>query len=126
MAFLFKSKKNNSSNNNNQQQNSALPAATRNIHTSEGAPSTTPSALNGAKDRESGLSQTPTPSSSYNNSLSSIANPSSPDLRRVRQRADSESQVRLHFFWFLKGKLTSRFLLTANYLYRSNDNLRRL
>lgn len=92
MAFLFKSKKNS----NTQQQNAALPAAARNIHTSEGAPSsTTPSALNGAlKDRESGLSQTPTPSSSYNNSLNSVANPSSPDLKRVRQRADSESQVR--------------------------------
>lgn len=97
MAFLFKSKKNNSNNQQQQQQNSALPAATRNVHTSEGAPSsTTPSALNGVKDRESGLSQTPTPSSSYNNSLSSVANPSSPDLKRVRQRADSESQVRTY------------------------------
>lgn len=92
MAFLFKSKKN-SNNQQQQPQNSALPAATRNVHTSEGAPSTAPSALNGAKDRESGLSQTPTPSSSYNNSLNSVANPSSPDLKRVRQRADSESQV---------------------------------
>lgn len=92
MAFLFKSKKN------QQQQGTALPPATRNVHTSEGAPSASPPALNGSlKDRD-GLSQTPTPSSSYNNSLSSI-NPNSPDQQRLRQRAESESQVSQCIYW---------------------------
>lgn len=86
MAFLFKSKKN--------QQGGALPPATRNVHTSEGAPSNGPSAMtNGVK--EGSFSQTPTPSSSYNNSLNSAASPTSPDPVRPRQRAESESQVSL-------------------------------
>ncbi|KAJ5703449.1 hypothetical protein N7493_011838 [Penicillium malachiteum] len=83
MAFLFKSKKN--------QQGTALPSATRNIHTSEGAPSGN-APVNGAKV-DGSFSQTPTPSSSYNNSLNSAASPSSPDPVRPRQRAESESQV---------------------------------
>lgn len=85
MAFLFKSKKN--------QQGAGLPPATRNIHTSEGAPqATAPGAPNAPKDRE-GSNQTPTPSSSYNNSLNSVNSTNSPDHQRVRQRAESESQV---------------------------------
>ncbi|KAJ5805479.1 uncharacterized protein N7503_003081 [Penicillium pulvis] len=84
MAFLFKSKKNH--------QGGALPPATRNVHTSEGAPSNGPSAMtNGVK--EGSFSQTPTPSSSYNNSLNSAASPTSPDPVRPRQRAESESQT---------------------------------
>ncbi|THC91599.1 hypothetical protein EYZ11_008942 [Aspergillus tanneri] len=86
MAFLFKSKKN--------QQNSTLPPATRNVHTSEGplphAPAATP---NGTKEREGGNPQSPTPSSSYNNSLNSVNSTSSPDQQRMRQRAESESQT---------------------------------
>ncbi|KAJ5751724.1 hypothetical protein N7520_008641 [Penicillium odoratum] len=85
MAFLFKSKKHHQG---------PLPPATRNVHTSEGAPSNGPSAMtnaNGSKDGS--FSQTPTPSSSYNNSLNSAASPNSPDSVRVRQRAESESQV---------------------------------
>jgi hypothetical protein len=81
MAFLFKSKKN--------QQGSGLPPATRNIHTSEGAPSGTPAPLNGPKERE----HTPTPPGSYNNSLNSLSSFNGPDQQRVRQRAESESHV---------------------------------
>ena len=88
MAFLFKSKKN--------QPGTALPAATRSVHTSEGAPSTgTPSITNGSKTEGNAFSQTPTPSSSYNNSLNSATSPTSPDNVKMRQRADSESQVSL-------------------------------
>ncbi|KAJ5933394.1 hypothetical protein N7454_005723 [Penicillium verhagenii] len=87
MAFLFKSKKH--------QQGGPLPPATRNVHTSEGAPSNGPSAMTNGVKGEGSLSQTPTPSSSYNNSLNSAASPTSPDPIRVRQRAESESQVSL-------------------------------
>ncbi|CAL5872695.1 uncharacterized protein PFLUO_LOCUS6962 [Penicillium psychrofluorescens] len=85
MAFLFKSKKNLA--------NQPLPTATRNVHTSEGAPSTGGSMANGVKG-EGSLSQTPTPSSSFNNSLNSASatSPTSPDGAR-RQRAESDSQV---------------------------------
>ncbi|KAL4749710.1 hypothetical protein BDW72DRAFT_213956 [Aspergillus terricola var. indicus] len=84
MAFLFKSKKN--------QQTSGLPPATRNVHTSEGAPAGSGAALNGSKDGVV-TSQTPTPSGSYNNSLNSVTSTNSPEQQRVRQRAESESQV---------------------------------
>ncbi|KAL2801311.1 hypothetical protein BJX66DRAFT_6792 [Aspergillus keveii] len=84
MAFLFKSKKN--------QQASGLPPATRNIHTSEGAPPGSGAVVNGPKDGAV-ISQTPTPSSSYNNSLNSVNSASSPDQQRPRQRAESESQA---------------------------------
>ncbi|PKX98170.1 putative cell polarity protein (Tea1) [Aspergillus novofumigatus IBT 16806] len=86
MAFLFKSKKN--------QQASGLPPATRNVHTSEGAPTvTSPAAPNGAKEQSGGISQTPTPSSSYNNSLNSVNSTNSPEHQRARPRAESESQA---------------------------------
>lgn len=88
MAFLFKSKKN--------QQGTALPPATRNVHTSEGAPSSgtpPPPLSNGSKVEGNAFAQTPTPSSSYNNSLNSAMSPTSPDNARLRQRAESESQV---------------------------------
>ncbi|KAL2810398.1 hypothetical protein BJX63DRAFT_319081 [Aspergillus granulosus] len=81
MAFLFKSKKN--------QQASGLPPATRNIHTSEGAPSGSGAMVNGPKDG----AQTPTPTSSYNNSLNSVHSASSPEQQRLRQRAESDSQA---------------------------------
>lgn len=85
MAFLFKSKKNS--------QGSALPQATRNVHTSEGTPTTgTPAATNGVKGE--GPTQTTTPSSSYNHSLNSATSPTSPDTVKMRQRSESESQVR--------------------------------
>ncbi|KAL4873355.1 hypothetical protein BDV12DRAFT_100908 [Aspergillus spectabilis] len=83
MAFLFKSKKS--------QQASGLPPATRNIHTSEGAPAGSGAVPNGSKDGVV-TSQTPTPSSSYNNSLNSVTSINSPDQQRMRQRAESESQ----------------------------------
>ncbi|KAF7718443.1 Kelch motif containing protein [Penicillium ucsense] len=87
MAFLFKSKKS--------QQGSALPPASRNVHTSEGAPSASgpPPAMNGVKDGNAFAQQTPTTSSSYNSSLNSAASPTNSDPIRVRQRAESESQV---------------------------------
>ncbi|CEJ55960.1 hypothetical protein PMG11_02188 [Penicillium brasilianum] len=87
MAFLFKSKKN--------QQGTTLPPATRNVHTSEGAPSAggPPPMTNGIKEGNAFAQQTPTPSSSYNNSLNSATSPTSPDPVRMRQRAESESQV---------------------------------
>ncbi|GES62800.1 cell polarity protein [Aspergillus terreus] len=85
MAFLFKSKKN--------QQATGLPPATRNLHTSEGAPTSASSfGPNSIKERE-GSTQSPTPSSSYNNSLNSVTSTSSPDHQRMRQRAESESQI---------------------------------
>ncbi|KAH8423310.1 uncharacterized protein LDX57_001068 [Aspergillus melleus] len=91
MAFLFKSKKN--------QQNTTLPPASRNVPSSEGAPpNAPPSAAPAAappapKEREGGNPQTPTPSSSYNNSLNSVNSTNSPETQRMRQRAESESQV---------------------------------
>ncbi|KAL6237647.1 hypothetical protein BDW75DRAFT_70669 [Aspergillus navahoensis] len=84
MAFLFKSKKN--------QQASGLPPATRNVHTSEGAPAGSGAVLNGSKDGVV-TSQTPTPSGSYNNSLNSVTSTNSPEQQRMRQRAESESQT---------------------------------
>ncbi|KAK1147434.1 Negative regulator of mitotic exit [Aspergillus melleus] len=90
MAFLFKSKKN--------QQNTTLPPASRNVPSSEGAPpNAPPSAAPAAappapKEREGGNPQTPTPSSSYNNSLNSVNSTNSPETQRMRQRAESESQ----------------------------------
>lgn len=96
MAFLFKSKKN---------QGTALPPATRNVHTAEGSPSTgAPSVVNGAK-AEGSLSQTPTPSSSYNHSLDSATSPTSSEQGKMRQRAESESQV--SFIWSGTGGVTS-------------------
>lgn len=92
MAFLFKSKKNQQS-----QQAAALPPATRNVHTSEGASSTgSPAMANGAKG-DGTTSQTPTPSGSFSNSLHSATSPTSPDAVRPRQRAESESQVGICF-----------------------------
>ncbi|CAG8229085.1 unnamed protein product [Penicillium nalgiovense] len=87
MAFLFKSKKNQQS-----QQPAALPPATRNVHTSEGAPSTGSIMTNGVKG-DGTTSQTPTPSGSFSNSLHSATSPASPDAVRPRQRAESESQM---------------------------------
>ncbi|KAL4942494.1 hypothetical protein BDV06DRAFT_192132, partial [Aspergillus oleicola] len=84
MAFLFKSKKN--------QQATGLPPATRNVHTSEGAPAGSGTTLNGSRDGVTSP-QTPTPSGSYNNSLNSVNSANSPDQQRARQRAESESQV---------------------------------
>ncbi|PYH95560.1 hypothetical protein BO71DRAFT_200839 [Aspergillus ellipticus CBS 707.79] len=88
MAFLFKSKKH--------QQNASVPPAARNAHSSEGSQSSNPPPAavvpNGAKERDGGPSQTPTPSSSYNNSLNSVNSANSPDNTRMRQRAESESQ----------------------------------
>jgi hypothetical protein len=89
MAFLFKSKKA------QQSQGNPLPPATRNVHTSEGAPSTgSPTMANGARG-DAMTSQTPTPSGSFSNSLHSATSPQSPDAIRPRQRAESESQVRV-------------------------------
>ncbi|RAH42082.1 putative cell polarity protein (Tea1) [Aspergillus brunneoviolaceus CBS 621.78] len=86
MAFLFKSKKH--------QQGSGLPPATRSNHSSEGAPANAPAtAPTGPKERDSAHSHTPTPSSSYNNSLNSVTSINSPDHPRMRQRAESESQA---------------------------------
>ncbi|KOS44935.1 hypothetical protein ACN38_g4153 [Penicillium nordicum] len=88
MAFLFKSKKNQQS-----QQAAALPPATRNVHTSEGASSTGSSAIGHGAKGDGTTSQTPTPSGSFSNSLHSATSPTSPDAVRPRQRAESESQM---------------------------------
>ncbi|KAJ5888439.1 hypothetical protein N7495_008480 [Penicillium taxi] len=84
MAFLFKSKKN--------QHGAPLPPGARNVHNTEGAPAGVAVPTNGVKP-EGAISQTPTPSSSYNNSLHSAASPTSPESTRLRKRAESESQV---------------------------------
>jgi hypothetical protein len=92
MSFLFKSKKHQSSN--------ALPPATRNIHTSEGAPSS--SGLNGIREKDGERpNQSPAPAgrnvSNVNNSVSSLGGTTgTPDHQwpRQRERADSDIQVR--------------------------------
>ncbi|KAL9619823.1 MAG: hypothetical protein Q9160_005563 [Pyrenula sp. 1 TL-2023] len=80
MAFLFKSKK---------QQTTSLPQATRNIHTSEGTPS---SGVNGFSEKGN-RNGTPPPASSVNNSLQSLGGTQSPDQQWTRrERSESESQ----------------------------------
>ncbi|KAK8176536.1 hypothetical protein BC567DRAFT_288578 [Phyllosticta citribraziliensis] len=94
MSFLFKSKK---------QQPSALPAASRPITSSDGPPSSSSPAANGSKPpRDDGSpktgssSQTPTPGTSVNNSLSSLGGATdtqSPEPKSTpRERSDSELQ----------------------------------
>lgn len=87
MSFLFKSKKNQAGN--------ALPPATRNIHTSEGTPST--SGLNGVREKDGErLTQSPTPGGNVNTSVSSLGAVTSghdTQWQRQRERADSDSQV---------------------------------
>jgi hypothetical protein len=85
MSFLFKSKKT--------QPPGGLPPATRNIHTSEGSVGSLPAAGLANGVREGSGVQSPTPSGSVNNSLNSVGGTSSPDPARMRQRAESESQV---------------------------------
>ncbi|KAK8155248.1 hypothetical protein BKA80DRAFT_209100 [Phyllosticta citrichinensis] len=94
MSFLFKSKK---------QQPSALPAASQAITSSDGPPSSSSPAANGSKPpRDDGSpktgssSQTPTPGTSVNNSLSSLGGATdtqSPEPKSTpRERSDSELQ----------------------------------
>ncbi|CAD0099223.1 unnamed protein product [Aureobasidium mustum] len=105
MSFLFKSSK--------KQQGSALPAATRNIKSSDGPgpPSNIPSASGHARDGSNGSpreksQQTPTPGTSVN-SLNSLgeklqdspqwssekpSNTPSPEQKALRDRADSDLQ----------------------------------
>lgn len=94
MAFLFKSKKPQP-----QPGGPGIPPASRNIHTSEGAMQEKQPFVNGDRPRDMGRIVSPTPSGSINNSLNSVTTPSSPDPTRVRQRADSETQVRDHFIY---------------------------
>lgn len=106
MSFLFKSSK--------KQQGSALPAATRNIKSSDGPGphSNIASALGHARDGSGGSpreksQQTPTPGTSVN-SLNSLgdklqdspqwssdkpSNTPSPEQKALRERADSDLQV---------------------------------
>ena len=97
MSFLF-GKKNKQQ---QQQQSSALPPATRNISSSHGQGSQIPTA-NGAgardpeNDRSAPATQTVTPGTSVNNSLSSLQGPSntaSPEPKALRERSDSDFQV---------------------------------
>ncbi|KAH7126888.1 hypothetical protein B0J11DRAFT_526702 [Dendryphion nanum] len=93
MSFLFGKK-------NKQQQGNALPPATRDISSSQGPASQIPAA-NGTpkqepkKSHDGTPSQTPTPGTSVNNSLSSLQNPvttASPEPKTLRDRADSDNQ----------------------------------
>lgn len=93
MSFLFGKK-------NKQQPPSALPAATRDISSSHGQ-STPPAAVNGGvardieKSRGGPQTQTPTPGSSVNNSLSSLQTPGNavpPEPKALRERADLNAQ----------------------------------
>ncbi|OJD33926.1 cell polarity protein [Diplodia corticola] len=99
MAFLFKSKK-------QQPPASALPAASRNITSSDGPPpaSSIPTA-NGARAgpppreaepaRNSPQAQTPTPTASVNNSVSSLQgteHTASPEPTKLRERSNSQLQ----------------------------------
>lgn len=108
MAFLFKSKKH---------QSTALPPATRNVHTSDGTNSSS-TLSNGLREkdreREGGPVQTPTPSSSVNNSLNSLGGGgggNSPENQwNRRERSESESQVRLTFIAILGSGHVSAFI----------------
>lgn len=82
---------------------SALPAATRDITSSHGQ-GPPPAAVNGGPPREAdksrgpSQSQTPTPGSSVNNSLSSLQNQgitTTPEPKALRERGDSNAQVRV-------------------------------
>ncbi|EOD44010.1 Kelch repeat type 1 [Neofusicoccum parvum] len=99
MSFLFKSKK-------QQQPASALPAASRNITSSDGPPASSIPTANGMRTgpapreveqaRNSPQAQTPTPTASVNNSLSSLQqhdNTASPEPTKNRERSDSQLQV---------------------------------
>lgn len=99
MSFLFKSKK-------QQQPASALPAATRNITSSDGPPASSIPTANGTRAapaprepepaRNSPQAKTPTPTASVNNSLSSlhaVDNTASPEPTKLRERSDSQLQV---------------------------------
>ncbi|KAF2203139.1 cell polarity protein-like protein [Delitschia confertaspora ATCC 74209] len=94
MSFLFGKSK-------NKHQNSALPAATREITSSHGPGSQVPPAnalggREGDKTRIGPQTQTPTPGTSVNNSLSSLQNPrnaASPEPKPLRDRSDSDFQV---------------------------------
>lgn len=98
MSFLFKSKK-------QQQPASALPAASRNITSSDGPPASSIPTANGMRTgpapreveqaRNSPQAQTPTPTASVNNSLSSLQqhdNTASPEPTKNRERSDSQLQ----------------------------------
>lgn len=98
MSFLFGKK-----NKQQQQPAGALPAATRDITSSHGQ-GPPPAALNGIGIREVDKSrggppaQTPTPGGSVNNSLSSLQNQgdsSTPEPKALRERTDSNPQVRI-------------------------------
>ncbi|OKL60507.1 hypothetical protein UA08_04263 [Talaromyces atroroseus] len=86
MSFLFRSKK-------PQPGGTGLPPASRNIHTSEGTIQEKVPILDGDRARDMGRITSPTPSGSVNNSLNSVTSANSPDPVRMRQRADSESQI---------------------------------
>jgi hypothetical protein len=83
MAFLFKSKKHQSN----------IPAAARDIHTSDGSSASSRPMANGFSS-----AQSPTPSSSVNNSLNSLGGggANSPDQQQQqwagRSRSESESR----------------------------------
>ncbi|KAB2580570.1 Kelch repeat-containing protein 2 [Lasiodiplodia theobromae] len=98
MAFLFKSKK-------QQQPATALPAATRNITSSDGPPASSIPTANGSRSgpppreveqaRNSPQAQTPTPTASVNNSVSSLPgtdNTASPEPTKMRERSNSQLQ----------------------------------
>jgi len=94
MSFLFGKK--------SKQQSNTLPPATREITSSHG-PGQPPPAVNGTGSRElekprgGPPSQTPTPGTSVNNSLSSLQNPANaptPEPKALREKADTNIQVR--------------------------------
>lgn len=90
MSFLFGKKK--------QQPATALPPASRDIHTAGGTSTTAPT-VNGAKekDKPGARTQTPTPGSSVNNSLNSLgggATPSPEQNLGARVGGEQDLQVR--------------------------------
>ncbi|EXJ87288.1 hypothetical protein A1O3_04247 [Capronia epimyces CBS 606.96] len=91
MAFLFKSKSKQAS------ANSSLPQASRNIHTSDGTPSSSAQTGTGEKNGERSTTQSPPPNATMNpnGSISSMgpALSGAPTYPR-RERAESESGAR--------------------------------
>ena len=90
MSFLFGKKK--------QQPPTALPPASRDIHTAGGTSTTAPT-VNGAKDKDKpgARKQTPTPGSSVNNSMNSLGGAATPSPEQnlgARGGVEQDLQVR--------------------------------
>jgi hypothetical protein len=116
MSFLFGKK--------NKQQTTGLPPASRNIGSSHGPGSQIPTA-NGSsgpdpeKSRGPQAAGTPTPGASVNNSLSSLQNAGNPEPKALRERSDSDFQVRV--FNKTHSKTPSRLMFAYDERHTAHD-----